>query len=446
MTFKEFMSELHSLYLPPDWEEDLRHAFMGSSMESGTFWDYASKVQNQNILLTNTNSHLPDDKLRHQLEVGMTDKLARKCKAEKLQEIEELRTWLLEVKRVDDAMRADCQELFEELAKTARAESRKGNPLGEPSQHNNIQGNPNRFGNSTNVNHSNTTASSSMPRTHVPKLTEDERSLLYNNQGCLKCRRFHVDHKMANCPIGFPNPAKYKTLTQADADRARPQTNRVAAAVQEESPEADDQSSAYPVSATFSTSCYPIAYMPPNDSSILQRGADSSSDDSVSTVPRAVVGAIPTPEGTGGDRFFAPHIMWPCTMAGPALEFPRATLSMLDTGCPTVLIREDLVANLGLHHRLLPKPESFEVALQDPKDKKEYVTLKEWCKITVSDPSSSWHSKSIQAIIAPCLCTEIILGLTFMACNTIVVDVAACTAIDKTSGFDLLNPTVAKPP
>lgn len=67
-------------------------------MGSGTFWDYTSKVQNQNILLIRTDSHLQDDKLCHQLEVGMTDRLACKCEADRLQDIEEFWKRLLDVK------------------------------------------------------------------------------------------------------------------------------------------------------------------------------------------------------------------------------------------------------------------------------------------------------------------------------------------------------------
>jgi hypothetical protein len=442
LSFRDFMKELRELYLPPDWEEDLRRSLMSATMGSGSFWDYASKIQNQNILLIGTQSHLLDDKLRHQLEVGMTDRLARKCKAEKTQEIEEFRAWLLDVKRIDDAIRADRVELFEEIAKNSRAESRKTNPLGEPSRRGNTSynyrsSNPNTQG-----------STSTAPRARVPKLTEDERTLLYNNQGCLKCRRVFVEHKMADCPNGFPDPTKYKTLTQAHVDRVRARVGRTVAAMTRESPEPEVEETSHPIGAIVPTSRYPIAYMPPNQSSILQRDGDSDSDESVSCIPRALLGAVPTPtsDEAGNARFFSPHLMWQCTMPGPSFDFPVAFTAMLDTGCPTVLIREEVAVSMGFHRRLLPRPESFDVALQDPNAKKETVVLKEWCKITVADPSASWQSKSIRAIIAPRLCSDIILGMTFLGRNSIVIDTSARTAIDKTCNFDLLNPVTAKPP
>jgi hypothetical protein len=44
------------------------------------------------------------------------------------------------------------------------------------------------------------------------------------------------------------------------------------------------------------------------------------------------------------------------------------------------------------------------------------------------------------AIIAPGLCTPMILRLPFLVHNDIVVDAAARTVIDKKCGFDLLHP------
>ncbi len=55
-----------------------------------------------------------------------------------------------------------------------------------------------------------------------------------------------------------------------------------------------------------------------------------------------------------------------------------------------------------------------------------------------------WSSWTVHAIIAPGLCTDIILGLPFLAANHIIVDHRHHTCISLPSGFDLLNPS--KPP
>jgi hypothetical protein len=70
-------------------------------------------------------------------------------------------------------------------------------------------------------------------------------------------------------------------------------------------------------------------------------------------------------------------------------------------------------------------------------NKKTFITLTEWVKLQVEDPSGLWTSHTVCALIAPNLCSPIILGLPFLAHNNIVVDHAQMV-IDKTSGFDLL--------
>ena len=43
-------------------------------------------------------------------------------------------------------------------------------------------------------------------------------------------------------------------------------------------------------------------------------------------------------------------------------------------------------------------------------------------------------------MIAPTLCAPILLGLPFLSHNQIVIDHTTRTAVDKTTGFDLMNP------
>lgn len=39
---------------------------------------------------------------------------------------------------------------------------------------------------------------------NLPALTEEERTLLYENRGCYKCRHFYMDHIGCNFPYDFP--------------------------------------------------------------------------------------------------------------------------------------------------------------------------------------------------------------------------------------------------
>jgi hypothetical protein len=62
----------------------------------------------------------------------MTEKLERKCQAEKANDIEDLCKWMLEVKRIDDSHHAKWLE-FEEIARTTHNKACKSNALSEPS-------------------------------------------------------------------------------------------------------------------------------------------------------------------------------------------------------------------------------------------------------------------------------------------------------------------------
>jgi hypothetical protein len=90
-------------------------------MGSAPFWDYASTVQNLNILLSGTDSYLPEEKPHHQIKVGMTEKLIKHSKTEKLQNVVTLCKWLFKVKQIDDRMHIKHQE-FEGIATMSSAQ------------------------------------------------------------------------------------------------------------------------------------------------------------------------------------------------------------------------------------------------------------------------------------------------------------------------------------
>ena len=113
------------------------------------------------------------------------------------------------------------------------------------------------------------------------KLTNMERTLLFDNEGCLKCHRFLVNHHSVNCPNDFPPALNYKTLTLEDVNAACHKTGKTVASVAE----ASCGSGSLPI----------VAIMPPmNDSAVLE--GDSSdlskdSDDSIS--PHSVPFSFP---------------------------------------------------------------------------------------------------------------------------------------------------------
>jgi len=164
----------------------------------------------------------------------------------------------------------------------------------------------------------------------LPRLTNMERSLLLDNEGCLKCRHFFMKHCAADCPNNFQSPVGYNVLTNKDVNATcRKQTNAVVTVA-----ESSRGSGNLPV-ATI---------MPPtNDHTVLE--GDSSdlskdSDDSVSDHPKCAV----------DDQHLVDHA---------EIEV------LIDNGLHTVLICNKLVNHLGLQCRTLNKPMNISLAVSE---------------------------------------------------------------------------------
>ena len=72
-----------------------------------------------------------------------------------------------------------------------------------------------------------------------------------------------------------------------------------------------------------------------------------------------------------------------------------------------------------------------------------------WVKLKLYDPSSWWTVRTVYAIVAPGLCSPVILGIPFLLYNQIVIDHESWTIVDKEYGFNLLHPvapTIPAPP
>lgn len=119
---------------------------------------------------------------------------------------------------------------------------------------------------SCNSNAAASSSSSSFPD-KLARLTESERCLLSDNEGCLKCRKVFISHCSVTCPDGFPNAVNYKTLTQSFVDYIKMHRNKkpVAAVMQPTNDNSTSLSTA-PVAAIMGSSSSAIAYMPLNDS------------------------------------------------------------------------------------------------------------------------------------------------------------------------------------
>jgi hypothetical protein len=209
---------------------DHTHRAPPTDQGNDTFWDFSIKVQTKNRLLINTTSHLNNEQLHHHMESGMNPKLALHCRLEKASVAKNnvaltLAEWLEDIKRVDGLIRSE-EAHFHEFASKAHKNTRQLNALAEPSRRTNSSSMT--YPNTMNASNA---ATSSSSRPALPKLTSTERQLLYDNEGCVKCRRVYVTHHSTNCPNDFPQPSTYKTLTQSFVDLIKKHMNKPIAAV-----------------------------------------------------------------------------------------------------------------------------------------------------------------------------------------------------------------------
>jgi hypothetical protein len=318
--------------------------------QTGTFWEWAVKMRSLNTLLHGTPTHLDNVGLLNQLEANLEPWLSHACDNERIKE-DELDKWLDKVKILDEKkcrerqqQRADADEAMRMHLKHNTASA----GLSKPSHCYNTFHSA-----ATDKPFAGTKSKAFDPTKALLKLMEAERSLLFNNKGCLKCRRFFVKHCSSNCPNDFPSGLNYKPLTAEDVNAACHKTTSPVATVRDSS---------------YGSGTLPVtAIMLPTNISTVLKGDNSDlskdSDDSVST--RFVL-------------FSIPHYRWECAVDGVEVE------ALIDNGSHTVLVQNELVDRLNLRRRTLHEPMNISLALSDSKNRM-VTTLTEWVKLKLYD-------------------------------------------------------------
>jgi len=306
-------------------------------------------------------------------------------------------------------------ELIEEMLDCqAKHQNTKTDTLHSPSCHRNSS-------QSTSVSSNSTTTSSFVK---LPPLTDTECTLLNEHDGCTKCHCFYMDHHSQNCPNSFPLGKGYKTLTMADvlaAKKAKAVSKPAAKPVAATSASIENVDSDEDISAT-------VAILPHSSNDYT---SDSDEDWDVSCHE---VSHMP---------HHGKHLIWNCQIHSLMGDFLVKTHALLDNGTYLVLIHPELVDQLGLKKYCLHQPEPVNVAFST---EKKQTKLDHYVKLSLLSLDSAWTSHLVKAIITPGLCLPIILGLPWLECNSIVIDHAACTCIDKIKSYDLLNPPIIIPP
>jgi hypothetical protein len=380
--------------------------------QNSPFWEWAVRVRGWNALLRNTTHHLDDGQLRNQLEANVENGLAIAIVEEDITE-QELDKWLSIVKNLDNKKRRDRQQQRADAEEAVRAHLKRNRTsagLSEPSC---------RYNRAPNA-----TPSSSTPiTTRLPKMTENERRLLLENEGCLKCRRFFAGHHSNTCPNGFQSAQNYRTLMAEDVNNAHRRNNNGTVV------------SVTPVQVMDTTSFPIAAVMPlPNKSCILDMsGSDLSKESDNKLSPNETDLRVP---------YSMPHYVWGCATTCPRSGKTAKFSALLDPGSHMILINSSVVDRLNLRRRKLPKPAKVGLAttLANDLESCSDTVLHEWVKLKPHDVDGHWMSRTVRTIVAPNLCTDVLLGIPFFTVNKLVMDFEIGTCIEKETGFDLLHP------
>ena len=492
-TFTDFTTELRKRFLDPQWESMIVRNVVNCQMtNTEPFSDYANRVMAGNNLLIGTNSRLEPKDLRAKLEINMAgylaDKISRLRPADKdrITSIEVFEDWYDEICIIDREATSDLKRIAdftaEHWAKRQRTE-----PSGytmSPLQHStfpNVQHNPPYLASGANAvnqgyhpyaaQNSHTqnnaqprnTTSNARKRTRCPKLLPSEAELLDKHDGCRKCRRFYVGHRVFDCPNEFPNPDNYITLTENMALLAQNNTT-VASTFHPSTLGSNNFTFQAPPTNFASPSFSAMSYIPPPATAFTSSapsafveevsGDSSTQRTNVVTQNTSIAAMLPSSGsfalGTGSSDtesqstvspISSPHYLWRAHAYGTA-DFPLTIDCLLDNVAHLVLIRPETVADLGLPVRKLKVPQCATLAINSVR---QTFLLYDYVVVSLSSLNNAWTSRPVRALIAKDLCTNILLGLPFLKHNSIVIDHELDTVIDKKTGFDLLNENKALP-
>ena len=296
------------------------------------------------------------------------------------------------------------------------------------------------------------------PKRCLP-LMQNKCDLLHNHDGCNKCCKFYMDCGR-NCE-NWPDAHSYWTFTLQDTLDAKSQKinkldncNAVATTMPH-----TDFNNVYNASVAALLGNNPSYDMPRNmyDNNKVEQAMSALPTSHICEVNAILPSSsIPFNLGSSSDTsdenafnckvskapLTVDHLTWDANVFGRN-EFPMTINCLLDNGAHLVLIRPETVTDLTLPIYKLETPISVTLALEG---KKTISVFHDYVYLQLASRNNEWMSKTIHMLLTPGLCSNILLGLPFLAHNNIIIDHTARTAIDKESGFDLMSENSRMPP
>ena len=216
LTFPEFMKEFRRQFLLPNWEQTVQTQMLGTHLDPDKhkFETWSAQILAHNTTLRNTDSHMTDEKLHSQMAIMLDEDLRNLAIETKASEIKELKPWMNRIRELDTRRQSERQRMREFFDTSLRASKRQNTTISRTSTFNGNNRNYTRPGAPS----SSETGTSNAPTGHTypPRLTTEERQLLFDHEGCLKCRTFYAGHRANQCSTILPGK-DYRTRTLQDA-------------------------------------------------------------------------------------------------------------------------------------------------------------------------------------------------------------------------------------
>ncbi|KAF8984338.1 hypothetical protein BDQ17DRAFT_1548843, partial [Cyathus striatus] len=308
LTLEAYLLELSKLVLLKNWGKKIRNQILSSTQGSKSFMDWKIELENLNAILISTSpAHTVDrlSALKNHLEANMDADLKLAIEDEELLCTgSDFTVWAQEVAERDEKLRSErIMQCLIDQAQSARSSARHTEKRDLLSRLSDPPARP--IPTATPTHH--------VDKPFFPKLTELNKKLLNQHKGCAHCRKFYAGHHSDTCPMkktnSWPDAASYVPLTEVMARAAVPHI--VVGATQ--------------ISSSFE---------------------DENTDSYVS------------PASSTSSAFSVPHLYANFSVTGPSIsEFPISVSSLLDIGCPSVVISNLLVNELGLRCHPLPAAE-----------------------------------------------------------------------------------------
>jgi hypothetical protein len=209
LSFRDFMLKIKCKWLPSDWEDELIQELIAPQGEREFYeWSVSIHKANNELEAAGSLQHIPTKCFCAHLVAHLKPALHLTYRAGKkeLDAIEDIEAWIHRI-MILDLQLATQQQISSSMAQAAKTAAKLSQTTQHPPHtHTSPAGLPL-------VASTASPTSSFGPFVALPKLTQPEKDLLDQHQGCYKCRMFYTGHFSHTCSNKRPTLEACKKVT-----------------------------------------------------------------------------------------------------------------------------------------------------------------------------------------------------------------------------------------